>query len=169
MTTVIEKNATAAPVKSDTAAPRLLDQVRERIRVLHYSRSTEKTYIHWILAFIRFHGRRHPRDMGAVEVEAYLSHLATARDVAAGTQNQTFAAVVGDFLDALEEQRRDEARPWLERDVFALFKVAILQFEDDGEVREPAPSAFPDDQMVGCPAETPHAQGIGKAVIHGVV
>lgn len=134
MTTVIEKNATAAPVKSDTAAPRLLDQVRERIRVLHYSRSTEKTYIHWISGIV-----------------------------------YPFAAVVGDFLDALEEQRRDEARPWLERDVFALFKVAILQFEDDGEVREPAPSAFPDDQMVGCPAETPHAQGVGQAVVHGVV
>ncbi len=109
MTTVIEKNATAAPVKSDTAAPRLLDQVRERIRVLHYSRSTEKTYIHWILAFIRFHGRRHPRDMGAVEVEAYLSHLATARDVAAGTQNQTMHAILFLYKQVLGIEL-----PWLD-------------------------------------------------------
>ena len=98
MTEVIERDATRAPVKSDTPpepkAPRLLDQVRERIRVLHYSRSTEATYLHWIKAYIHFHGLRHPREMGAAEVEAYLSHLATARDVAAGTQNQAMHAIL---------------------------------------------------------------------------
>ena len=61
-----ERNATPTPVKSDIAPaahqPRLLDRVRDRIRVLHYSRSTEKTYIHWILGFIRFHNRRHPQE-----------------------------------------------------------------------------------------------------------
>ena len=85
MTEVIERDATLAPVKRDMPprpkAPRLLDQVRERICVLHYSRSTEKTYLYWIKFFIHFHGLRHPRDMGAVEVEAFLSHLATAREV----------------------------------------------------------------------------------------
>ena len=98
MTEVLERHATLAPVKRDTAPatkpPRLLDQVRERICVLHYSRSTEKTYLHWIKFFIHFHGLRHPRDMGAAEVEAFLSHLATARDVAAGTQNQAMHAIL---------------------------------------------------------------------------
>lgn len=98
MTETSERTATPATVKSDIVSvahpPRLLDRVRERICVLHYSRSTEKTYIHWILGFIRFHGRRHPQDMGAPEVEAYLSHLATAREVASGTQNQAMHAIL---------------------------------------------------------------------------
>ncbi|HOT98586.1 MAG TPA: integron integrase [bacterium] len=98
MTTVIEQNATFTAAERDTRPanqpPKLLDRVRERIRVLHYARTTEKTYIHWILGYIRFHGRCHPQDMGAAEVEAYLSHLATARDVAAGTQNQAMHAIL---------------------------------------------------------------------------
>lgn len=97
MLDTIERNATCQPTKGDmqpTAKPRLLDQVRERIRVLHYSRSTEKTYTHWIADYIRHHHMRHPTEMGAPEVEAYLSHLATARDVAAGTQNQAMHAIL---------------------------------------------------------------------------
>lgn len=97
MTEVIERDATAAPVKRDIEAPpppKLLDQVRARIRVLHYSRSTEATYLYWIKFYIHFHGLRHPRDMGAAEVEAFLSHLATVRDVAAGTQNQALHALL---------------------------------------------------------------------------
>lgn len=69
MAEVIERDATVAPVKRDTPpAPkphRLLDQVRDRIRVLHYSRSTEATYTYWIKFYIHFHGLRHPKDMGA--------------------------------------------------------------------------------------------------------
>ena len=98
MPAVIEKNATPETTKRDTVptaqSPRLLDQVRDRIRVLHYSRSTEKTYIHWILDFIRHSDLRHPKDIGAPEVEAYLSHLATVRDVAGGTQNQAMHAIL---------------------------------------------------------------------------
>ena len=98
MAEVIERDATVAPVKRDTPpAPkphRLLDQVRDRIRVLHYSRSTEATYTYWIKFYIHFHGLRHPKDMGAAEVEAFLSHLATDRDVAAGTQNQAMHAIL---------------------------------------------------------------------------
>ena len=103
MTEVIEQNATAPVVKSDMAStkPRLLDQVRQRICVKHYSRSTEKTYIHWIKAYIHFHHLRHPRDMGAAEVEAYLSHLATERDVAAGTQNQAMHAILFLYKEVL--------------------------------------------------------------------
>lgn len=60
--------------------PRLLDQVRERCRVKHYSLRTEQAYTHWIRRFILFHGKRHPRDMGAREVEAFLTHLIVKED-----------------------------------------------------------------------------------------
>lgn len=63
-------------------AVKVLDQLRERIRYLHYSRRTEEAYVHWVRAFIRFHGIRHPSTMGAGEVEAFLSHLVAERDVA---------------------------------------------------------------------------------------
>ena len=66
--------------------PKLLDQVRDKIRVKHYSIRTETQYLHWIKRFIFFHGKRHPRDMGANEVEAFLSHLATDGNVSASTQ-----------------------------------------------------------------------------------
>ena len=64
------------------APPRLLDQVRDVIRRRHYSYRTEQTYVHWIKRFIYFSGKRHPREMGAAEVTAFLSHLASERDVA---------------------------------------------------------------------------------------
>ena len=66
----------------------LLDQVRDRLRVKHYSLRTEDAYPYWIRRFIHFHGLRHPREMGAVQVEAFLSHLATEGRVSASTQNQ---------------------------------------------------------------------------------
>lgn len=99
MTETLERNATAPAAKRDTPtvspqSPRLMDQVRERLRVLHYSPRTEQTYTYWIRWYIRHHGMRHPRDMGAAEVEAFLSHLATAREVAAGTQNQAMHAIL---------------------------------------------------------------------------
>jgi len=67
---------------------RLLDQVREVIQLKHYSLRTEEAYIQWIKRFIFFHGKRHPREMGAGEVEAFLRDLAVQRKVAASTQNQ---------------------------------------------------------------------------------
>jgi hypothetical protein len=63
--------------------PRLFDLVRDQIRTRHMSRSTEKTYLHWIRRFILFHKRRHPQDLGTKEVNAFLTHLATARRVSA--------------------------------------------------------------------------------------
>lgn len=94
MTETIEQNATVQDVKNDTKPPKLLDQVRERICMLHYSRNTEKTYLYWIKFFILFHGKRHPKDMGAAEVETFLSYLATQRKVSAGTQNQATHAIL---------------------------------------------------------------------------
>lgn len=72
---------------------KLLDQVRNRIRRLNYSFSTEKSYISWIKRFILFHDKRHPREMGEVEIESYLTHLAVQKNVAPSTQNQALAAL----------------------------------------------------------------------------
>jgi integron integrase len=74
--------------------PRLLDQVREQIRLKHYSIRTERVYCEWIRRFIRFHQYRHPSEMGAAEVEAFLSDLAVRRNVSASTQNQALAALL---------------------------------------------------------------------------
>src|SRR5574343_625946 len=73
---------------------KLLDQVRERIRYLHYSRRTEEAYVHWCRAFIRFHGIRHPAEMGGPEVEAYLSWLSNEREVAVSTHRQGLSALL---------------------------------------------------------------------------
>jgi len=81
--------------------PRLLDQVRHVIRRLHYSIRTEQAYVDWIRRFILFHGKRHPVEMGALEVEAFLTHLAVQGEVAASTQNQALNAIV--FLYRLVE------------------------------------------------------------------
>ena len=84
---------------------RLLDQLRERIRYLHYSLSTEKVYLHWVRFFVRWHGRngamRHPRDMGAPEIEAFLTMLATQRQVSTSTHNQALSALLFLYREVL--------------------------------------------------------------------
>ena len=82
--------------------PRLLQQVRNRIRRLHYSYRTEQAYIHWIRFFILFSGKRHPRETGKPEVERFLTHLATVRNVAASTQNQALSALLFLYKQVLE-------------------------------------------------------------------
>jgi len=72
--------------------PKLLDQVRDRLRVKHYSIRTETQYLQWIRRFILFHDKRHPKEMGATEIEAFLTHLAVEGSVAASTQNQVLSA-----------------------------------------------------------------------------
>jgi len=67
---------------------KLLDQVRDVIRLKHYSIRTEESYVDWIRRYILFHKKRHPKDMGRAEVEAFLTHLAVEGNVAASTQNQ---------------------------------------------------------------------------------
>lgn len=81
------------PANTASRGPRLLE-VRDRIRAKHYSLRTERSYIDWTRRFILFHGKRHPRDIGAPEVEAFLSHLAVERKVSASTQNQALAALL---------------------------------------------------------------------------
>jgi hypothetical protein len=74
--------------------PKLLDQVRERIRTKHYSIRTEDSYVDWVRRFILFHGKRHPKELGVSEVEAFLTYLAVERNVAASTQGQAKAALL---------------------------------------------------------------------------
>ncbi len=90
-------------------SPRLLVQARERLRLKHYSIRTEQAYLGWIRRFILFHGKRHPREMGKVEVEAFLTALAVERDVAAATQGQALAALLFLYKDVL-----GMALPWLD-------------------------------------------------------
>ncbi|MCM5682494.1 integron integrase [Schlegelella sp. S2-27] len=85
---------TVSAVARESRPPRLLDQIRHRARLLHYSLRTEDTYVDWVRRFILFHGKRHPREMGAAEVAAFLTHLAVDRQVAASTQNQAKAALL---------------------------------------------------------------------------
>jgi hypothetical protein len=71
---------------STKSKPKLLEQVRNAVRTRHYSLRTEEAYVGWIKRFILFHGKRHPRDMGAREVQQFLTYLAVERHVAASTQ-----------------------------------------------------------------------------------
>ena len=91
------------------AKPRLLDQMRERIRLKHYSYRTEQQYLGWVRRFVLFHGKRHPAELGGAEVEAFLSWLATAREVSASTQNQALAAILFLYRDVLGIRL-----PWLD-------------------------------------------------------
>ncbi|KRF02249.1 integrase [Frateuria sp. Soil773] len=90
-------------------APRLLDELRRVLRVKHYSLRTEQIYVDWTRRFILANGRRHPRDMGAAEVEAFLSHLAVQGNVAASTQNQALSALLFLYREVLGIEL-----PWLD-------------------------------------------------------
>ncbi len=82
--------------------PRLLDRVKEKIRLKHYSIRTEKAYVGWIKRFILFHNKKHPKDMGPKDVEAFLSDLATRRNVASSTQNQALNAILFLYREVLK-------------------------------------------------------------------
>lgn len=92
-----------------SATPKLLDLVRNELRLRHYSISTEKVYCEWIKRYIRFHGYQHPRDMGADEITAFLTHLAVVGNVAASTQNQALAALLFLYKQVLAIEL-----PWLD-------------------------------------------------------
>lgn len=77
-----------------TRAPRLFEEVRRVLRLKHYSLRTEEVYLGWIRRFVLAHGRRHPRDLGAAEVEKFLSGLAVQGKVSASTQNQALSALL---------------------------------------------------------------------------
>ncbi len=90
------------------AKPRkLLDQVRDVMRTKHYAYRTEETYVQWIRRFILFHNKRHPRDMAEPEVEAFLTHLAVNRQVAASTQNQALSSLLFLYRYVLKQPLSD--------------------------------------------------------------
>ncbi len=84
--------------------PKLLDQVRGAIRARHYSRRTEEAYVYWIRKYILFHGKRHPREMGEVQVTAFLTMLAVKEQVSASTQTQALSAVVFLYRAVLQQE-----------------------------------------------------------------
>ena len=97
------------PARPPLQSTRLLAQVRERIRYLHYSLKTEQNYIYWVRFFIHFHGLRHPREMGKPEVEAFLTMLATERKVSVSTHRQALSALVFLYKEVLAQ-----GLPWLD-------------------------------------------------------
>lgn len=99
-------NVTARP---PLQAPRLLDQLRERLRYLHYSLRTEQTCLYWTRWFIRYHGLRHPRELGKPEVEAFLTMLAHERNVSASTHRQALSALLFLYKEVLGQHL-----PWLD-------------------------------------------------------
>ncbi|MHB8916291.1 MAG: integron integrase [Thiobacillus sp.] len=95
-------------------SPKLLDRLRAEIRLRHYSLRTEQAYVDWTRRFILFHNKRHPKDMGAVELRDFLSHLAVDRNVASATQNQAKSALLFLYREVLNIEL-----PWLDEVIVA--------------------------------------------------
>lgn len=98
----------------------LLTQMRNAIRVRQYSISTERNYLQWVKRFILFQNKRHPNEMGKVEIEAFLTHLAVNRNVSPSTQNQALQAILFLYRQVLEKEL-----PWLDQVVRAKPKSRI--------------------------------------------
>lgn len=94
-------NPSQGKLAQASSSPKLLDRVRETLRRKHYSYRTEQAYVHWIKRFILFHNKRHPQEMGAPEIEAFLTHLAVHEHVAASTQNQALQAILFLYREVL--------------------------------------------------------------------
>ena len=120
----------AAPPPLPLPPPRLLDQVRSAIRVRHYSIRTEAAYTDWVRRFILFHGKRHPLQLGAPEVAAFLTHLAVERTVAPSTQGQAKSALLFLYREVLGVQL-----PWLNEVVSAKLSRRLPVVLTPGEVR----------------------------------
>ena len=82
---------------------KLLDQVREAIRLKDYSIRTEEAYVSWIKRYVLFHNKQHPREMGVPEIEAFLTHLAVGQNVTASTQNQALSALLFLYRQVLRQ------------------------------------------------------------------
>jgi integron integrase len=114
---------------STPVRPRLIERFRAAIRSRHYSRRTEKSYWYWIRCYIHYHGKRHPEELGGAEATAFLSWLATERNVAAATQNQALSAVVFLYKHVLEREL-----PWLDGLIRAKRPVRLPVVLTEGEV-----------------------------------
>ncbi|MDC6171022.1 integron integrase [Paucibacter sp. XJ19-41] len=109
---------------------KLLDQLRERIRYLHYSRRTEEAYVFWYRAFVRWHGLRHPAEMGGAEVEAFLSYLAADRGLAPSTHRQALSALLflyGKVLGLSLPWMAEIGRPQTQRRLPVVLSVEEVQ------------------------------------------
>ena len=104
--------------------------MRHAIRVRHYAIRTESAYVDWAKRFILFHGKRHPAEMGAAEVEAFLTHLAIERHVAASAQNQAKAALLFLYKEVLGVEL-----PWLDEVVGAKDRQRLPVVLTSAEVR----------------------------------
>lgn len=136
----MSNNLSATDTSPDS--PRLLDRVRARLRVKHYSMRTETAYLGWVKRYIYFHGKRHPAKMGRSELEAFLSSLAVERNVSAATQNQALSALLFLYREVLEIEL-----PWLDNVTRAKKParlptvltreetVALLDGIDEGEIK----------------------------------
>ena len=111
-------------------APKLLEKVREVLRLKHDSPKTEKSYVHWIRQFVRYDHLRHPRELGAQEVEAFLTHLAVEQKVSSSTQNQAVSALLFLYREVLHidlEIRVKVIRPRQSRSVPVVLTKAEAQ------------------------------------------
>lgn len=120
----------AEAVGADAPAPKLLEQLREALRVRHFSIRTEDAYVDWVRRYILFHGKRHPKEMGAPEAGAFLTHLAVERGVSASTQNQAKAALLFLYRHLLGVDL-----PWLAEMVQAKRSPRLPVVLTPGEVR----------------------------------
>ena len=100
-----------------TQKPKLLDQVRQAIRLKNYSYRTEKAYVNWIKRYILFHQKQHPADMGPEQVEAFLTHLAVEGNVAASTQNQALSALLFLYSEVLKQPLGQVDVTWAKKPV----------------------------------------------------
>ena len=91
----------ASDFSTSPTTPKLLEQVRQRLRVKHYALRTEQSYLTWIRNYIIFHNKRHPREMAAAEIESFLSYLAVERAVSPATQNQALSALLFLYKEVL--------------------------------------------------------------------
>lgn len=124
-------NATPHDADSPAPPPKLLHRMRDHLRTRHYSIRTEAAYLDWVKRFILFHGKRHPADMGAAEVGAFLTHLAVDRQVSASTQNQAKSAILYLYKEVLQVQL-----PWLDEVVQAKAPKRLPVVLTPSEVRD---------------------------------
>jgi integrase len=94
----------AVAILEEKREPKLLERVRDALCVRHMSLRTEKAYVHWIRRYILFHGKRHPREMGEVEINGFLTHLAVEGQVSASTQTQALCALLFLYRTVLEKE-----------------------------------------------------------------
>jgi integron integrase len=133
------------PLSTAHHPPRLLDEVRDKLRTLHYSYRTEQQYLQWVRRYILFHGKRHPKAMGAPELEAFLTHLAVTRQVSAATQNQALAALLFLYQKVLGIEL-----PWLKEVVRAKASRRLPVVLTHTEVRAVLARLQDEYWLIGC-------------------